>query len=245
MVREAKRPRVEAQPFDGFLMKLPRCHLPEQIWAWARQKFVRFRVRNTDNFTIVGAFGFKQPYGRSWAKFQSSVLMNFKNWGFQRDNRYDHDWFSPAPSVKLYLKAFRRPIRAGWQGIRQKLQKPKSEAKKLKERRRVLNGGAIRAGRASLGDRLAAKEAFGAFAAVLEEKQEARREKRARFNLQRFGQERVPHAQYTSRELDFCESWQEVARQRVPPRSLAEMKERACLERICLEQCRVRSQPVG
>ena len=221
----------------GFLMTLPRCFLPEQIWAWGRSRFTRFRVANTSEVTLVAGLGFKNT-PKSLKHFQRLMNINLINWGFERQNQYQHGWLKFC-SLKDFCKAFRNPVvSARWPRIRKKIdEKPAlSEAERLRERRRVLNGGPLNPRRESLGGCMAAKDAFDVLAALLDEKREARKAKRAQFNRERYGAEVVPRAIYSNKELDVCQTWQEVARRRGPPRSYGEMHERKVLDNICQQQ---------
>ncbi len=201
--------------------------LPCEIWAWGQKNFRRFRVLTESEWTWVGGVGFKrQP--KSLKHLQTLLSKNLKNWGYERDNQYDRGWVRFCSEGEFKSTFLRGEIRANLRKLVAKKvdQTVQAETRRLNERRR-----AIKAGVKKLALKRAQK-AFDALAAVIREKQAAREAKRAQFNKERFGVERIPHAQYSKLELDSCSSWADVFAIRGPPQTV----EQLAVERICQEQ---------
>ena len=213
--------------------------LPCEIWAWGQKNFRRFRVLTESEWTRVGGVGFKrQP--KSLKHLQTLLSKNLKNWGYERDNQYDRGWVRFCSEGEFKSTFLREEIHANLRKLAAKKvdQTVQAETRRLNERRR-----AIKAGVKKLALKRA-QRAFDALAAVIREKEAARRSKRAQFNKERFGFENIPHAHYSKHELDSYSSWAEVFARRGPPQTLAELAE----ERICREQVmstRCGGKPVG
>lgn len=232
---------------DGFLMKLVDGSLPSEFWPWATARFRRVRVALLPEVALVGALGFKRPPA-SLKHFQRLVNNNLTNWGYERSNQFQHGWVKFCTAEEFCEAFSNSTVQARWPRIRARMSKASvaSEVKKLKERRRVLKGGSLKRGRPPLVDRIRMQEAFDALTTLLEEKKERLAIKAKQFNRERYGVEQLRNAIYSKKELEWCESWLEVARQRHPamPWQLAQWAkmDRACREEI--QSARL-SKPVG
>lgn len=220
-------------------MTLDSSSLPPQIWAWLQRNFRRFRVLKQFEKTLVGGLGFNRP-PKSLKSFQSLLVTNLKNWGYERGSQYDRGWLRFCSAEEFRSAFLSEEIQATWRSLGAKMVErdiPR-DVWRLRERRRV-----IKAGMKKMALKRAQK-AFDALAAVIRERQACRRAKKALFNKERFGFEDIPHAQYSKRELDSCSSWAEVFAKRGPPQTLRQLAE----ERICREQAMTAScggKPVG
>ncbi len=212
----------------GFVMTLPRTvQLPGEIWAWGQRSFRRFRVLYQSDQTLVGGLDFHRP-PKSLKQFQSLVSTNLRNWGYVRENEYNRGWLRFCSAEEFKGIFLREEIHANWRRLAAKKveQDVQAEVQRLSERRRVIKAGMKRMALKR------AQKAFDALAAVIREKQAAREAKRAQFNKERFGVERIPHAQHSKLELDSCSSWADVFAIRGPPQTV----EQLAVERICREQ---------
>jgi hypothetical protein len=238
VVPETKRRRgaSPSDSFSGFIMRVPGRDFPDEMLSWARDRFVRVRVlKNGLDDVVLGAIWHKRG-SRGWERFRSNVLMRFKSWGIhERTNHYERGWLTPC-SFRDFRKAFRNPtVRARWPRLLRPRPFP-GELRRLKNRRRVIDGGPLVVGHASMGDCMSAKNAFEVLADLVHERRAAREKKKAQFNKERFGEEDVPISKYTISELDHCDNWPQVALKRGPPRSLREQQERDRTEKVGREQ---------
>ena len=102
---------------QGFIMTLPGgVWLPDKIWAWGQQSFGRFRVLKQSDQTLVGGIRFKRP-PKTLRQFQSLVVTNLKNWGFERDNQYDRGWLRFCSTEEFRSTFLREEIKTNWQGL--------------------------------------------------------------------------------------------------------------------------------
>lgn len=241
----------------GFVARLPAGRIPDQMWAWGRARFERFRVETANGTTVVGGLHFKGQQPRSLKHFQRLLNNNLTNWGYEGRPKYEHGWLRFVSRAD-FGRSLRCPrVRMRWPALRQRvLESPaQKEAARLRERRRVLNGGSLKPGQASMGDCALATEIFDGLCALTAERRATRNANRetkcSQFNLERFGTEVGAEVRlqdgYSEDELDFCQTWAEVALRRGPPRSKQQMRERAQIVKICREQIQSArlSFPVG
>jgi hypothetical protein len=174
-----------------------------------QKRFERFRCHGG----LAGGI-FKHRPKSLWA-FHRLVGTNFITWGIKRANVYDHGWLRFCDKKEFVSAFMGEEIEARWEKVAGSLlvRDEHQRVTKARVRRGAIKRAIQKVKRRSI------TAAFEALAKVVQrkatEKEKLRQAKRLVFNDQCWGIH-VPGIQYTSEELDLCNTWLEVQALRGP-----------------------------